>query len=226
MNIPFRETLAIDIGLVIFFIALGFLSVFIYHRVLDFFRKTKKHHKEGFFGCLLKFLLLSTIVWLGIIFVAYGALMQSFTTIDEAETVAEVICEDIIDGRNSMEFTIILPVSGNSIREQFIGDRWYVTGEILYYHDLMAAFGRKPQYRLIEIGGKFGSKTTNTISGNAYKFLGYQHNPDWQWFYNLGIYFPFVKELKVVTISNPPIPFARYSIQVSEAGITVNSQIR
>lgn len=229
MDIPFRESWLLDIGLVILLIILSLIIIFFLRRMLDFFRKkdNKKYKQEGCFGCLFKLLFLNVLFWFGMAIIALAAFIQSFHSFTKQKLVAEVTCEKIDYNDYTMRFSISQKYGANAgtpIQLYLRGDKWFVEGDILKWSAWANFFGLHTMYRIRRVGGVYWRTEDELKRPRTIKSLVRDEVPyKWIWLYKFGSSLPIIQDVYGISISKTPAYNKKFKIFVTTSGFSTET---
>jgi len=227
MNVPFHETVLLDIGIVLLLIVLGYFIFFLLNRILTFiYKKDDKKSDEGCFAYLLKFLFFISLVFFCITFIGFSALVQTYNIFDGTKLIAEVVCEPIPGDRNTMSFRITYKdgaIEEPTTQFLFQGDEWFVQGDIIKWSDGFSLFGLSKWYKITKLGNITQQSIDKRIRYRTVYDLTKDEIPqNWRWLYNFGKNMPFADGLYGIRISHPPDSQFKYEIYVSSEGFSIN----
>lgn len=182
-------------------------------------------------GCLnvvVKSLLIVMLVGLGLGIIFFGAFVQSLTSFEGEELVAEVFCQSVDEKAHTMEMILIEKHGPDAQRPQrfsLTGDRWLISGDILEWSSGVNFLGLKTMYKLTRIGGYFAAAQNDSeMNVNQYSLVPEEETPRWAWLYKNGYYFPFIETSHSKNVTGYPEPGKKVGIYVTSMGFSTSPE--
>ena len=236
-DFPFAESIIIYTGIVVVFLGIIMLLYFMYQAWQRSMAKREKKEKPakkepiklqpGCLTFLVKTLIISFLIVLGLMIMFLGAFLQSMTSFTREELVAEVTFEEIDAINNTMKGILIEKKGNNAnMRQEFflIGDQWFVRGDIIKWDSWLNFFGLHTMYKLTRMGGYFTDpRRENREPPTNYSLVPEEETPKWRWLYKYGYELAFVNDVYGNSVYKYPQLNRIFKIYVTPTGFTIGT---
>lgn len=179
-------------------------------------------------GCLnqlLKIVLIFALIAFGVAIMFFGAFLQSLSSFNKQELVAEVLCQEIDEASHSMKIILTEMKGGNAnVPQEFLltGDRWFLRGDIIKWESWINFFGLHTMYKLNRIGGYFmDTKEESESKPTQYSLVPEEETPKWRWLYKYGYELPLIKAVYGNSVSQYPELHKVFQIYVTISGFSI-----
>lgn len=224
MYVPFKESLLIDIGLVLLFIVIGFIIYAVIHEMGTFFRpkQDKKNETQGCFGCGFKFIVLLSALWISFTFIGFATYIQTFRRIPDNQLIAEIKYEKMNFDDRAQSITINEYSAATPMKFDCSGDECFIEGEILTFKSWVALFsGSKSMYRFTQISAAPDNEVYyDSQAGTKIHLISDEINPRWGWLYKFGSKVPLFQVEKDTIIHSPEFD-SIVVIKATREGMTI-----
>lgn len=231
-NFPVTESILIYIGLAAIFIGLILFIIIFYKKLNRVFGKKKDDEEKSPPGCLHQirniFLIVLLIV-LGFAIIFFGAFIQSLTSFNKQELVAEVLFQEVDETNHTMKIILIEKKGRNAnVPQEFllIGDRWFIRGDIIKWESWLNFLGLHTMYKLNRVGGFFSDlKMESELKPTHYSLVPEEETPKWRWLYKKGYELPFINNVYGSSVSQYPDLQKVFKIYVTIFGFSVGAPV-
>lgn len=231
-NFPVTESILIYIGLAAIFIGLILFIIIFYRKWNRVFGKKKDDEEKPPPGCLHQirniFLIVLLIV-LGFAIIFFGAFIQSLSTFNKQELVAEVLFQEVDETNHTMKIILIEKKGRNAnVPQEFllIGDRWFIRGDIIKWESWVNFLGLHTMYKLNRVGGFFSDlKMESELKPTHYSLVPEEETPKWRWLYKKGYELPFINNVYGSSVSQYPDLQKVFKIYVTIFGFSVGAPV-
>lgn len=179
-------------------------------------------------GCLyqlFKVLFIALMIVLGLAIIFFGAFIQSLSSFNKQELVAEVLCKEIDNTNNFMKIILIEKKGRNAnVPQEFLltGDRWFIRGDIIKWESWLNFLGLHTMYKLNRIGGFFSDiKMESELKPTHYSLVPEEETPKWRWLYKNGYKLPFINNVYGSSVSQYPELQQVFKIYVTIFGFSI-----
>jgi len=231
-NFPVTESILIYIGLAAIFIGLILFVIIFYRKLNRVFGKKKDDEEKPPPGCLHQirniFLIVLLIV-LGFAIIFFGAFIQSLSSFNKQELVAEVLFQEVDETNHTMKMILIEKKGRNAnVPQEFllIGDRWFIRGDIIKWESWVNFLGLHTMYKLNRVGGFFSDlKMESELKPTHYSLVPEEETPKWRWLYKKGYELPFINNVYGSSVSQYPDLQKVFKIYVTIFGFSVGAPV-
>jgi len=189
---------------------------------------TNKDGEKTPAGCLyqlFRVVFIVSLIALGLAILFFGAFIQSLSTFNKQQLVAEVMCKEIDEANHTMKLILIEKKGRNAnVKQEFLltGDRWFIRGDIIKWDSWLNFLGLHTMYKLNRIGGFFSNiKMETELKPTHYSLVPEEETPRWRWLYKKGYELPFINNVYGSSVSQYPELQKGFKIYVTIFGFSV-----
>ncbi len=179
-------------------------------------------------GCLyltFRFVFIVSLIALGLAVLFFGAFIQSLSTFNKQELVAEVMCKEVDEANHVMKIILVEKKGRNAnVPQEFLltGDRWFIRGDIIKWESWLNFLGLHTMYKLNRIGGFFSNTKMETeLKPTHYSLVPEEETPKWRWLYKKGYELPFINNVYGSSVSQYPELQKVFKIYVTIFGFSI-----
>jgi uncharacterized membrane protein len=179
-------------------------------------------------GCLyqmFRLVFIALLIALGLAILFFGAFIQSLSTFNKQQMVAEVLCKEIDKTNHAMKIILIEKKGRNAdVEQEFLltGDRWFIRGDIIKWDNWLNFLGLHTMYKLNRIGGFFPNTRMETeLKPTHYSLIPEEETPKWRWLYKKGYELPFINNVYGSSVSQYPELQKVFKIYVTIFGFSI-----
>lgn len=180
-------------------------------------------------GCLyqvVRVVLILSLIAFGVAIMFFGAFVQSLSTFNKQELVAEVICKEVDKATGSMKMILIEKKGRNAdIPQEFllIGDRWFLRGDIIKWESWVNFLGLNTMYKLNRVGGYYiNTEDESKLKPTQYSLVPEEETPKWRWLYKYGYELPLIRAVYGNSVSQYPELNKVFKIYVTISGFSLD----